>query len=68
MHPEALKGSLLAYMARYNITPIFCKSETTGYIVTEILKRELKEKLERGEYDDRDLHLPLPEDDGVGVV
>lgn len=48
---KAYTSSMLAWIARYNIKPIFCKSETSGKLIKEILYRELKEKLERGEYD-----------------
>lgn len=47
----AFLGSLTAWMVRYNCKLIFCKSETSGILIREILKRELKERLEAGEYD-----------------
>lgn len=49
--PKAYFASITAFMARYNITPIFCKEEISGKLIREILYRELKERLERGEYD-----------------
>ena len=49
-NPKAFLASLTAYMARYNIKPVFCKAETSGKLIKEILYRELKERLERGEY------------------
>lgn len=49
-HPKAFTSSLLAFMARYEITPIFCKSETSGQLIKNILYRELKERLVRGDY------------------
>ena len=49
--PQAFVASLFAWMARYDIKVIFCKQETSGKIIKEILYRELKEHLERGDYD-----------------
>lgn len=49
-NPAAFLGSMTAWMVRYNIKPIFCKSESTGKMITEILYREMKERLERGEF------------------
>jgi len=48
---KAYLASITAYMARYDITPIFCKEEVSGKLIKEILYRELKERLERGAYD-----------------
>lgn len=47
---NAFTASLFAWTARYNITPIFCKAETSGKIIYNILYRELKERLNRGQY------------------
>ena len=49
-NPTAFLASLTAWMVRYNIIPIFCKAETSGQIIKEILYRDMKERLERGEY------------------
>lgn len=49
-NPAAFMGSMVAWMIRYNLKPIFCKSESTGKMITEILYREMKERLERGDY------------------
>ena len=49
-NPAAFTASLIAWSIRYNIKPIFCRHETSGQIIKEILYRELKERLERGEY------------------
>ena len=49
-NPEAFKASLTAWMIRYNFTPLFCKAETSGTVIKEILFRDMKERLERGEY------------------
>lgn len=47
---NAFKASIIAWMARYDLKPIFCRSEVSGQLVQEILYRELKERLERGDY------------------
>lgn len=52
-HPEAFTASLFAWVARYNIVPVFCKSEMSGKVIKKILFRELKERLTRGDYDAR---------------
>lgn len=49
----AFTASLFAWIARYNIVPVFCKSETSGRIIKTILYRELKERLSKGQYDAR---------------
>lgn len=49
-NPIAYLASITAWMARYNISTIFCKEETSGKLIDEILYREAKERLERGEY------------------
>jgi len=51
LNPKAYTASITAWMARYNCKIIFCKSETSGKLIQEILYRELKERLERGFYD-----------------
>ena len=43
-------ASLTAYQARYDLSIIFCKHETSGKLIKEILYRELKEKLRNGVY------------------
>ena len=50
-NPVAFVASILGWSARYKIRLIFCKHESSGKIIKEILYRELKEKLESGEYD-----------------
>lgn len=47
---KAFTTSLIAWSVRYDLKIIFCKSETTGKLIKEILYRELKERLEQGEY------------------
>lgn len=50
MNPKAFLASLTAWMIRYDISPVFCKSATSGRIIRELLYRDIKERLERGEY------------------
>lgn len=47
---KAFAGSLAAWTVRYNLVPIFCKAESSGTIIREILYRDLKERLNNGEY------------------
>lgn len=48
--PKAFLASLTAWMARYDLTVIFCEPGTSGALIREILYRDIKERLERGEY------------------
>jgi ERCC4-type nuclease len=50
LSPKALVASLLAWSIRYNFQIIFCKAETSGKVIYEILYRELKEYLEQLEW------------------
>jgi len=52
LNPKALLSSLLAWSIRYNFKIIFCKSETSGKVIYNILYRELKEYLEDLEWGD----------------
>lgn len=47
---NAYFASITAWQARYDIHTIFCKQETSGKLIKEILYRELKERLEQGFY------------------
>lgn len=49
-NPEAFKASLVAWSIRYRITPVFCKAEMSGMMIKEILYRDIKERLEQGEF------------------
>ena len=49
MRSTALVASIFAWLARYDCQVIFCKAETTGLIIKDILYREAKERLERGD-------------------
>lgn len=47
---NAFTASQIAWMIRYNTNVIFCKEQTSGRLIKEILYRDLKERLERGEF------------------
>lgn len=47
---KAFMASMTAWIARYDLKPIFCRQEISGQLIQEILYRELKERLERGDY------------------
>lgn len=49
-NPNAFLATLTAWITRYDIKLIFCKKETSGKLIKEILYRELKERLENGFY------------------
>ena len=48
--PAAFLASLTAWTVRYRLTPVFCKAGTSGTVIKEILYRDVKERLDRGEY------------------
>lgn len=45
MSPAAMIASIGTWMARYNAQILFCQPDTTGPLIAEILRRELKERL-----------------------
>lgn len=47
MHPNSIIGSLLAWQARYHIQFMTCDSMTSGLIIGQILKYEMREELMR---------------------
>lgn len=47
LHEKALVASINAFRSRYNAQLDFCKSEISGYLIRDILFREMKEHLER---------------------
>lgn len=49
LHPNAFFASLTAWTVRYQMTVLFCKADTSGRLIKEILYRDLKERLENGE-------------------
>ena len=44
-HPKAFMASITAYMVRYGMVPVFCKSDSSGAVIKEILYRDIKERL-----------------------
>ena len=46
----AFIGSIISWGIRYNMTPVFCRAETSGVIIREILLRDMRARLEEGEY------------------
>ena len=50
LSPNAFTASLFAWMTRYDCRVIFCKEETAPKVIHDILYRELKERLERGDF------------------
>ena len=45
LKPESFFASLLAWTARYNIVPVFCKADISGKVIAGILRYELRERL-----------------------
>lgn len=50
VNKNSFLGSLTAWMVRYNAQIIFCSSRSSGKMIAEILRRDLKERLERGDF------------------
>ena len=46
MRPEALTSSIFAFACRYNASVYFCKPQTSGWFIYNLLYRSLKEELE----------------------
>lgn len=49
-NPAAFLASVISWSIRYDLKIIFCKSELSGKMISEILHRELKHRLERGDF------------------
>lgn len=49
---KAFEASVLAWSIRYGLQLIFCKEESSGILIHDILYRDLKERLERGKFDE----------------
>lgn len=47
--PEAFLASIVAWTIRYDLQVIFCTQDSSSRLIREILYRDLKERLERGE-------------------
>lgn len=52
MNPKSLVASIDAWMARYNCQLLMCEPTTSGRLIRDVLYRELKEALERGDADE----------------
>lgn len=50
LRPEAFIASLIAWETRYGFHVAMCKEETTARLIYEYCRRDLKERLERGDY------------------
>lgn len=48
--PAAFQASLIAWSIRYGFVPLFCKADSSGRVIKEFLYRDMKERLEHGEY------------------
>lgn len=48
--PQAFIASLMAWSVRYDMVPVFCDMNSSGKVIKEILFRDAKERLERGEF------------------
>ena len=49
--PKAFIASLSAWQRRYDIHFHFCSSLESGHLIKEFLYRDMKERIERGEFD-----------------
>lgn len=49
-NPTAYMASLTAWAIRYGMTPVFCRAGTSARVIKELLYRDIKERLEKGEY------------------
>lgn len=46
LSPKSLVGSIHAWQARYRMNLQFCEEDTTGLLIADILRYELRERLE----------------------
>lgn len=46
LNPRSLVGSIHAWQSRYRMNLQFCEPDTTGILIADILKYELRERLE----------------------
>ena len=49
---NAFLASLAAWIVRYDLQIIFCKEEISGRLIKEFLYRDLKDRAEKGQFDD----------------
>lgn len=50
LHPNAYIASLVAFQVRYDLHVVFCSQFTSSRMIKEILYRDIKERIENGEY------------------
>lgn len=48
-NPKAFMASVIAWNIRYNMQLIFCSQLTSGIMIKEILYRDIKDRIEKGE-------------------
>ena len=48
---NAFLASLCSWLIKYDIQLVFCKEETSGKLIRELLYRDLRIRIERGEFD-----------------
>jgi ERCC4-type nuclease len=48
--PQAFIASILSWSHRYDMVPIFCDMKSSGRLIREILFRDMKERLEKGDF------------------
>lgn len=53
--PKAFLASIIAWNIRYDMQLIFCTQLTSGTMIKEILYRDIKDRIEKGEFDGRDI-------------
>lgn len=49
-NPKAFMASIIAWNIRYDMQLIFCSQMSTGMMIKEILYRDIKERIERGDF------------------
>lgn len=52
MNPTAFFNSLVAWEARYNLRVVFCHPDTTARLIQEILYRDVRQRIDNGDFDD----------------
>ena len=51
-NPKAFLASVIAWNIRYNMQLIFCTQLSSGRVIREILYRDIKDRIEKGEFDE----------------
>lgn len=49
-NPDAFRASLISWMIRYDFSVVFCRADLSGPLIKEILYRDMKARLEGGEF------------------